>query len=143
VVGFGQGTGAALITDLEAVDRLRLFSSLQCVASIPGNKSLIAGGRPGAVMSAVEDLAGRFLEPGGAAERGVDHDPAHNEPEAPAPIEGVRLLYEAVRDATHEERSENQEQPILNMEMVCVEVGIDRRPVMPVGCREDPDKQSS
>src|ERR1700739_3880202 len=71
---------------------LAAFSSRQRAASVPRNKSLIAGGRPGAVMSAVEDLAGRFLEPGVAAERGVDHDPAHDEPEAPGPIEGVRLL---------------------------------------------------
>jgi hypothetical protein len=75
------------------------------------------------VTSAVEDLAGCFLEPGIVAEHGVDHEPADHELEAPAPIEGVRLPQEAVSEATHQEQSEAQEHPIHHMEMACVEVG--------------------
>ena len=92
-------------------------------------------------MSAAEHLAGCFLEHQVVAERGVDHDPAHNEPEAPAPIEIVWLRQEAVHEAPHDERSENQKHPIHRIEMAGVEIGSGRRPVIPVGHREDGDQK--
>jgi len=94
-------------------------------------------------MSFDEQRAGCFLERGVVAECGADHERAHDEPEDPAPIESVRLGHQAINGATRDERSEKQEHPIRDMEMACVQVGIDRRPVIPVGHREDRDKKCS